>query len=253
MGNKFFVGACCMDRPGGNMLQYLISIVLIIMVLITGSACSTGSVDSQFYDNGGNLVVEVKPGRAFTNWGWAFIIPFRKGPQMAAWVENEQGDYVGTLFATGKTARQNWVGANAGERPESLPVWTKAVSGSQVVVADAVTTATPVEGQVISRNGSSVLPAGKYTVLLEVNHSYDWNGVWARDLAAGDSHANGVNGQPSLVYQAVAVVGAGSASLIMQLKGRGSVDGSDGLIHPSLDGMDTALEIIESAVLRVRN
>jgi len=192
---------------------------------------------SQKYALPGVLTLELVPGAHFKNTGWFLVFPFTKGPQMAAWIEDDQGTYVATIFVTKK----------AEIRPESLPVWSHRPGRPTAI--DAVSAATTVES--VDKTGPSVdVTAGKYKVFLEVNLSYDWNRVWAQNLPVTDVHYNGVNGQPSLVYGAQISVGQGASVTAMAPWGIGSATGLDGAMNPSV-GMDTALQILDSAKVSV--
>ncbi len=166
---------------------------------------------------------------------------------MAAWIENEQGTYLETIFVTQKAGTQKWQDAPQG-RPESLPVWLGRSRGGQV---DAVAVATTSAAVDTALNHPQALAPGKYVVYLEVNLSYDWNRVWAKDLPQTDSHYNGVNGQPSLVYRAEFEIGKGGLTVPMAPWGTGSPTGRDGQMIPGLTGLDTAVEILDSARVTV--
>jgi len=84
-----------------------------------------------------------------------------------------------------------------------------------------------------------------------VNASYDYNETWPKEAKEGDANYSGVNGQPSLIYEAFFIAGE-SGTVILQTAGQGSVDGSSGEITRNLDGLTTALTIIKSAELNLR-
>ncbi|HAE20755.1 MAG TPA: DUF2271 domain-containing protein, partial [Spirochaetaceae bacterium] len=136
----------------------------------------------------------------------------------------------------------NYTAAPKKGRPEALPVWSATKKGS----ADAVSSPTTVGSAVSYGNGLAArLPAGEYVVKLETNRSYDWNAAYTKKNA-------GVNGQPSLIYEARLLVGAGSTEASFKPIGTGSVDGSDGLMRPSLDGIDTALSLFRAMTVAYR-
>jgi hypothetical protein len=89
--------------------------------------------------------------------------------QFAVWVEDEQGKFVKTLYATKFTAKGGWK-----RRETSIPVWVKKsglanLTGAQV---DAITGATPKKGTLVytwdgaDSNGKAV-SAGNYILFLE--------------------------------------------------------------------------------------
>jgi hypothetical protein len=81
--------------------------------------------------------------------------------QFAIWIEDMDGGYVKTLYATRYTANGGYE-----RRPDSIPIWVQK-SG-----VDAVTSATPREGplsyvwDLTDKDGSSV-PKGEYKVFVE--------------------------------------------------------------------------------------
>ena len=229
-------------------LEFLAKSLALVALLALTMSCAVKPTATETITEAGQIGLEIKPGTAFTNWGWAFIIPFKKGPQMAAWVVDGQGTYRGTLFATGKSARNDWMAAPAQGRPESLPVWSAArnIGDSQ---EDAVSAASSTSLDTQNLASNLVLEPGSYQVFLEVNLSYDWNATWGKGLPENDSHFNGVNGQPSIVYQASIQVGNGPARFILKPIGVGSATGTDGQIRQDFAGIDSALNILESGTI----
>jgi len=76
--------------------------------------------------------------------------------------------------------------------------------------------------------------------MLEINRSYDYNERYTR----GNS---GVNGQPSLICRCEIVVGQGSFTGRFVPFGTGSVDGTDGSISLGVEGLTTALTLLDKA------
>ena len=154
-------------------------------------------------------------------------------PQIACWLEAENGQFVQTVYVTHRGGRKDFYSAPSGGRPEALPVWYHRAGERGTL--DAVSSATSTSNVSASRPADAALPPGSYFVFLEVNRSYDYNQTWTRANS-------GVNGQPSVIYRAVLDVKPGTASRAeLQPFGAGSVDGSDGEIRPGLDGITTAL------------
>ena len=89
--------------------------------------------------------------------------------QFAVWIEDSQGKYIKTLYATRYTANGGWK-----QRETSIPVWVKksGLSGIAKAQIDALTAATPVTGILTytwdgtDSKGASV-PAGNYVIFLE--------------------------------------------------------------------------------------
>jgi hypothetical protein len=160
-------------------------------------------------------------------------------PQVASWIETPRGEYVGTIYVTAKGARKAWVSAPKGGRPEALPVWTRLTATSRGR-ADAVSGPTPAGETKRSSGLAAGLKDGRYVVKLEVNRSYDYNERF-------DAGTSGVAGQPSIVYECELEVGDAPSKATFKPIGTGSVDGSDGSIRPGLEGITTALRILDGA------
>jgi len=191
------------------------------------------------------LTITVIPGKHWESKMWILIVPVTKTPQIAAWVETPDGEYVTTLMVTGRAAKKEWRGSPEGGRPESLPVWYHA-SRLAAENIDAASSATPSGSAAVVGNASSLVPGKEYVVRLEVNHSFDYNDVWTKKGRTGDAGFSGVNGQPSLIYEGRIVAGQ-TVPVVLKPVGTGSVDGSDGRIRAGTSGLTTAMSIIETA------
>jgi hypothetical protein len=202
------------------------------------------------------------------------LISVKNHPQMAAWVETEDGEFLATLFITKRLGTQDWRGAPADPTPakeirrvEALPVWSHRhgkryadelpVPTREEPMPDAVTSATPSQ----SFSLRTVLPEEPRTirVYFEVNNSTDFNETYAQDAEPGDAGYSGGefgSGQPSLVYRASVDTGRfseGSAPTVrLELVGHGSPDGSTGEIYQDLDGITTARSILRSVTVSAR-
>ena len=103
---------------------------------------------------------------------------------------------------------------------------------SRAFEIDAVTSATPKGGLVISGE----IIDESCVIKVEVNASFDYNSTWTKKNS-------GVNGQPSVVYQAEISAGK-KGEIELRFAGSGSVDGSDGIIHQDAAGLDSAKKIV---------
>ena len=167
-----------------------------------------------------------------------------KEPQFAVWLEDEQGRYIRTLYVTQKASGISWIFAPKEGRPESLPVWyhaskhaskkTAASSSSDKKEIDAVTSATPKGGLVINQK----IDDASCVIKVEVNASFDYNSTWTKKNS-------GVNGQPSLVYQALLPAGQ-KDEFALELAGSGSVNGSSGDVYKNVGGIDSAKTIVKA-------
>ncbi|OQA63156.1 MAG: hypothetical protein BWY39_01216 [Spirochaetes bacterium ADurb.Bin269] len=207
------------------------------------------------------IELDIIPGPSWKRIMWFGPIPVSKSPQVAAWVETIEGEFVATLTVTSSTARGKWIGNPEGGRPESLPVWLAAskrkASGRAAAGTerrdnriDAVSSPTPkvgldIEQNVCTENGKN------YRIFVEVNASFDYNKTWPKKAKPGETAYSGVNGQPSLVY-AGSFTGGQKETVELRPIGTGSVDGRTGDITPGTAGLTSALEIINRATATIR-
>lgn len=198
----------------------------------------------------GGILLTVEPGRRWIRSSFVFM---RFSPTFAGWVETADGEYAETLLVSGKAGTGSWIGSPEGGRPEALPVWYQAsgVSPEKPAEPDAVSAASSDAGAAASRGPAGLESGHEYVVRFEINHSYDYNETWKSGGKPGDEGWSGVNGQPSVVYEARFIAGVpGTAEL--KAVGRGSPDGSVSGVIPSLEGLTTALEIVKKITLEVR-
>jgi hypothetical protein len=212
---------------------------VILVTLFGCSGCNTeGKNHQSIISNGIEFFVE--PGEHWLGKMKVFIFSVNKTPQMAAWIEDNQGHYISTITVTNRSAKNNWRSAPEEGRPEALPVWTQKIQNSTAQI-DSVSAATS-KGAVDVQIDNGLLKNGQeYTVYLEINHSFDYNETWPE-------RANDVNGQPSLIYNAKFAAGTSGKIKLNQI-GHGSADGSDGTIVQELNEMTTALTIIKNAYI----
>ncbi|MDR0323072.1 MAG: DUF2271 domain-containing protein [Treponema sp.] len=89
--------------------------------------------------------------------------------QFAIWIENAQGQFIKTIYATRYTANGGWK-----RRASSLPVWVRksGLSGLNNAQVEALTGATPRTGSHSyfwdgTDNRGTPVPAGDYVIFLE--------------------------------------------------------------------------------------
>ncbi|MFQ3547942.1 MAG: DUF2271 domain-containing protein [Termitinemataceae bacterium] len=197
---------------------------------------------------GESLSLRIEPGPHWKETTFFFIFPFSHYPQMAAWIETPEGRVIKPLLISQSAATKRWRGNPEGGRPESLPVWYYKGASIDTQYIDTTTSPTPTKGTEIKYSRADLIPGAEYIVRLEVNNSFDYNTTWPKKAKPGQSGYSGVNGQPSLIYEAVFRAGIPGETMLYPV-GQGSVDGSDGSIRPHLEGLTTALSIVSRAVL----
>lgn len=221
------------------------TILLSALLIVISAACT---VQVPAAEKKIELVIE--PGKNWNSTIRIGFIPIKKPPQIAAWIETEEGDYAATITVTESSSKQKWIGAPEGGRPESLPVWSHAKNSAAANV-DAAASATPKTGLIAEQAGDILIPGKRYRILIEVNTSFDYNDTWPKNAKEGEINFSGINGQPSVIYEAYFTAGENS-TVILQAAGQGSLDGSNGNIIKNLNGLTTALTIIKSAKLNLR-
>ena len=167
------------------------------------------------------ISVKVTPGE---NW------KEKREPQVAVWLEDEEGNYIRTLYVTERAGHQSWIFGPKEGRPESLPVWygaskngstaSKAEASPSTASApslsrdlDAVTGATPKSALTLTAQ----IEDRACIIKAEFNNSFDYNDFYTKKTS-------GVNGQPSVVYTAkIPADLAAGQEITLEFEGTGSL------------------------------
>jgi len=220
-----------------NLLFLVIGVIMITSCL----GCNTGGKNPHSVNPNG-IELSVEPGPNWVGKRKFFIFSLKRTPQMAAWVEDSQGNYISTIIVTNKNAKKKWLSAPKEGRPEALPVWNYKIQNNTIEI-DTVSAATSKGAVDVQIDNGSLINGQEYSVYLEINFAFDYNEFW--------TEANsGVNGQPSLIYQGKFTQGTSGKIKLIPI-GHGSIDGSDGNIVNELDSFTTALTIINDAYIIV--
>ncbi len=105
---------------------------------------------------------------------------------------------------------------------------------------DAVTSATPKGGIVFTAEIGDT----EYVIKAEFNTSFDYNDFYTKKNS-------GVNGQPSVVYEAKIPADA-DGEIRLSLAGTGSEKGADGKIYGDISNLTTAKNIVETITVKKR-
>lgn len=184
-------------------------------------------------------------------------------PQIAIWLEDMNGKYLTTVYATHKIATQSWQNANGNRRKEALPCWcysrgVKYEDGLYLPtkahpLADGITGATPHSGF-----DMRLSPAGdlkQFIVKIEINHSTDFNDSYPKSAKPGDANYSGGeqgSGQPALVYEAIVDLTSNKKTFDAVLIGHSSPDGTSGEIYKDMSGITTALNIVKQIKISIQ-
>ena len=188
-------------------------------------------------------------------------ITYQSIPQIAVWMETLDGQYIDTLYVTGKTSDSGFGETDTGptRRPEALPYWShsRGVQEADGYFApayknsdlDAVSGATPKSDSLISLTSPRM---GQYELLVEVNRSYDFNEYYSKDRFPDDTiySGDGSSGQPSLIYS-ITVDSNKPGKYLLNLVGHGHHSGADGELYEDLENITTAKQILDFIVADV--
>lgn len=205
--------------------------------------------------------------------GPAITFTFTRGeahnhPLMAVWVEDENGNYVQTLFVAeslgkgifghGDTSTGKWLPGEI-RRPAALPVWSYSrgiqeadglfLPTSKTPIPDAYTGATPMGSFVLSTLMDEPGPS-KFHILFEINQTWDWNEYWHNNKYP-DNENYKTSCQPSLIYRAEVDMNDEMEEYTLDLIGRGHYAGENGEIFEDLESMTTALNITREVKVKV--
>ena len=235
----------------------LISVITSVMMM---ASCSKEHIEYQ----AGDLCVNIEAGD-----GWLHDYPLFLGikkknpPQIAAWLEDTDGRYLGTLYASKKIVTQGWASSGGNRRKEALPYWCHRrgvvyedglylPTKSQSLV-DGMTGATPRADFNVRLKEKTGLR--HFYVMVEVNHSIDFNDRYSDDKREGEPDYSGGpegSGQPALVYRVDVNLDSASTSFDAVLIGHSSADGSDGKLYNDLYGITSALTIVKRITVNVK-
>ncbi|AEV27921.1 hypothetical protein SpiGrapes_0057 [Sphaerochaeta pleomorpha str. Grapes] len=250
-------------------MRKCIAFLLLTIVLSTG--CSTGTKEISYGMDTvdptlSQVEILVNPGPDYLHEFPLFLfISLHNPPQMVLWAETTEGQFIDTLMVTEKIGTMKWmkaskdpVGDGQIRRLEALPVWewkrgVLASDGlplptSDTPMPDAITHASPKAD--FSVRTDLAKSYDEVYLYFEVNHSTDFNDTYTADEQIGSENYNGGvmgSGQPALVYRAyVNFTNPELSSKTFELIGHSSPSGTDGNIYTDMQGIDSALGIIES-------
>ncbi|HPG41157.1 MAG TPA: T9SS type A sorting domain-containing protein [bacterium] len=183
--------------------------------------------------------------------------------QFAIWVENAEGQYVGTAFLTNFIGRRGGgnrtaspdIDSGDGNRLNALPVWSykRGVIDTTFGVInyyppasnqpgypndiDAVSMATPNTSVQTITWQCPDLPGGTYTCRIEANKSFDFNEYHNYSF---------YRGQPSTIWEMnIPIANAPDSASTLDYVGYGSIDGSSGALHVPDSTITTADDLLQ--------
>lgn len=189
-------------------------------------------------------------------------------PLMAIWIEDENGEFVQTLFVAESIGKGIFQHGDAsmgfwkpGEirRPAALPYWShqrgiKAIDGLYLPtpdnpVPDAYTGPTPRSSFIINTRMNQP-GLTKFNVFFEINQTWDWNEYWTNNKYPENEEYK-TSCQPALVYSVLIDLEDAKDEYTMNLIGRSHHSGSNGELFDDIHTLTTALHIAEQIVIRI--
>lgn len=212
----------------------------------------------------GDICVHIEQGSAWLHDFPLFMGIKRKNPpQIAVWIEDTDGKYISTVFATHRIATQSWISAGGNRRKEALPHWCHArnvryadglyLPTKEEPLTDGISGATPRTGFALKM--AKGIDLRQFVVKAEFNHSTDFNDHYPKSATEGEATYSGGkmgSGQPAVVYAAQVDLDSGQRSFEAHLIGHSSPDGSDGELRTDLTQLTSALQIVERITITIR-
>lgn len=244
-------------------MKTIILTSLIIGTIITScSSTKTKEVKTETvglstnpFDDGVKVIIDFKAGKSYYY------------PQIVFWVEDEDGKYIQTLYASKSIATGTFkYGVNKngkwlpGERRRAaaLPYWSHkrnivAPDGLYLPtpdnpLVDAITGATPQGNFVLHTTFPKNLMNLK--VLMEINQTWDWNNYWHNNKYPEDEEYK-TSCQPALVYAIQVDMNSPVKKYTFKPIGHSHPSGATGELFPDLTTFTTALEIADSVTLEI--
>jgi hypothetical protein len=189
-------------------------------------------------------------------------------PLMAIWIENEEGQFIQTLYVAesigkgmfqhGDASRGFWMPGEI-QRPAALPYWShkRGIKNSDGLylptlstpVPDAYTGPTPGQSFILlTRLDEPGLQ--KFNVVFEINQTWDWNEYWTNNKFPDDEEYK-TSCQPALVYQTAMDLENPKDEYEMKVIGRSHHSGANGELFTDLETLTTALHISDGIVVRI--
>lgn len=175
----FFSGV----RRAGSVTAFFCLLILVIWASTCWSAADSALDRDLIFQN------DAPSGTCRVEFSYFFHRqPRMASNQMALWIEDPEGNYIATVFATAYTAQGGYK-----KRPLSLPQWRSVSDWDQAApeYVDAVSGATPLSGRHEAiwdcRDEQGLLAApGRYVYRMEGNIFWENMVLWTGEIIIGD-------------------------------------------------------------------
>jgi len=232
----------------------------ICLSLLSLCSCQRELIDYE----AGDVKISIEEGKEWLHDFPLFLgIKKKNPPQIAIWMEDMQGNYLSTIYASHKIATQAWQSAGNNRRKEALPHWCHSrgvqyedglyLPTQKEPLTDGISGATPRGSFNVKLQPTNKLK--QFRVKIEINHSTDFNDYYPKSAREGEPNYSGGkegSGQPALVYSADVDLSSGQKSFEAILLGHSSPDGSTGSINTDTSTLTTALHIVKRITVNVQ-
>ncbi|MFN8255563.1 MAG: hypothetical protein U0W24_07735 [Bacteroidales bacterium] len=190
---------------------------------------------------------------------------FHNHPSFAVWIEDPEGNFIQTLFATksvvtgifnyGYAGNGSWKNESGkAVYPAALPYWSNKSGLNKEIPdksqTDAISGATP-KGNFVLNSKLSESNGKKFRILFEVNQTWDWNEYWNNNKYPDNQNYKS-SCQPSLVYAVTVDPNQPEDEYYLNPIGHGHYAGENGKLYTDLTSFTTALKIFEKIKLDVK-
>ncbi len=251
-------------------MKKILMIVFFIVLFSFNALADNEIILTNQMNNGQEIEIRVETGEEYLH--KFVLIPFlpfigpNTPPQIAFWAEDQDGNYLETIYVSKKAATRSFASEKLSEydieRLKSLlPYWSHKrgelneygyyYPTRNKPLADTVTSATPET----NFNLKSILDrySKKIFIFAEFNNSTDWNDYYTKEAEVGEENYNGGkagSGQPSLIYSVEVDMNL-AGEYEMELVGHGSADGSNGNLFDDISNITSAKEIVGKITINI--
>lgn len=235
--------------------KWFSTMLTVLVIIFNLSIYETSATTTDF---GRGLIVDFKAGPNYMHHYKYGIMKLKIVPQIAIWLEDNQNNYIETIYVTSKEAKSGWGNVR---RPSALPIWSHKrgvqyadglyMPDKKNPLPDAITGATAKGSFIKVWNIPNKIPDGEYLLKVEVNNSFDYNEKYRNKLDEKHPDFNDVSGQPSLLWEGKIIVGKAFKTNLIKA-GHGHPSGNNGVIYQDLDSFTSALSIIESINVSIK-
>ena len=114
---------------------------------------------------------------------------------------------------------------------------------------DAISGATPKGNFILTTSVEPDFPQ-TFTILMEINQTWDWNDYWTNNKFPDDLDYK-TSSQPSIIYAAEVDLNSENEQIVMKAVGHGHYSGKDGELYQDLNTLTTALEIADKITVTI--